>query len=253
MSTNEVTCTAVERTTLASESEYIDFQWLSSQQPTLFTHKKFNFKSPTCQLQLTKALLKQDFNVDLVLDTSRLIPPVPNRLNYLKWIAALIGDDHRPDPRKVLDIGTGASAIYALIGAKHFGFHFLASDTDVEALEFAQRNVSLNKLDELVSVVSVPSSTDLQRCIAETLLPAFETDRNGKNMSVLSLSEHFRAHLLTLDDPESWTAACRGPVRHSLATDVSQRDILQRLERQYCSRTMSLEGQVLANWPFFTS
>jgi 23S rRNA (adenine1618-N6)-methyltransferase len=76
------------KSSLFSESSNIDFRQLSELQPEIIGKfvdfkGKFNFKDPHSQLALSRAILKLDFGIDLLLDTSRLIPPIPNRMRYL--------------------------------------------------------------------------------------------------------------------------------------------------------------------------
>ncbi|KAJ8599066.1 hypothetical protein CTAYLR_007614 [Chrysophaeum taylorii] len=67
---------------------------------------------------------------------TRLVPCIPNRLAYLCWLREIVG----PGPKRVLDVGTGCSAIYAILGHACFGWSFVATDVDDEALEWARRN-----------------------------------------------------------------------------------------------------------------
>ncbi|KAA8571224.1 hypothetical protein EYC84_000557 [Monilinia fructicola] len=85
---------------------------------------QLDFSDPKSVQQLTKSLLKRDFGLKLILPDDRLCPPVPNRLNYILWLQDLVDtssdtytDSHSLD-RQVhgLDIGTGASCIYPLLG-----------------------------------------------------------------------------------------------------------------------------------------
>ena len=48
--------------------------------------------------------------------------------------------------------GTGASAIYALLGNRLFGWHFLATETDAVCHEAARDNVRGNEMDGEVEV-----------------------------------------------------------------------------------------------------
>ena len=57
-----------------------------------------------------------------------------------------------PEQIKVIDIGTGASCIYPLLGASRFGWKFLATDINEESLQEAQRIIDLNDLGSLVSL-----------------------------------------------------------------------------------------------------
>lgn len=40
---------------------------------------------------LTKVLLKKDFRLDWTIPINHLCPPLPQRLNYIHWIAELLG------------------------------------------------------------------------------------------------------------------------------------------------------------------
>ncbi len=53
---------------------------------------------------------------------------------------------------KVLDVGCGASCIYALLGAKRFKWHFHCLESCPEQLECAMHNVHINNLQEMISV-----------------------------------------------------------------------------------------------------
>jgi 23S rRNA (adenine1618-N6)-methyltransferase len=73
-----------------------------------------------------------------------------DRHHYIRFIAELLQSTTpipTPPPRAVhgLDIGTGASAIYALLAARtHPTWHLHGTDTDAHSLSYAQRNVALN-------------------------------------------------------------------------------------------------------------
>ena len=100
---------------------------------------------------LTAALLKEDFGITWWLPDGHLCPTLTSRCNYLLWIEDLLALLPPPPPMpgqsasvKGLDIGTGASAIYALLGAAMLGWAFVASDVTDEALYWARRNATAN-------------------------------------------------------------------------------------------------------------
>ncbi|KAI9641705.1 hypothetical protein NHQ30_009561 [Ciborinia camelliae] len=108
--------------------EDIDFAALGREDPDfgklLKSKSQLDFSDPKSVQQLTKSLLKRDFGLKLTLPDDRLCPPVPNRLNYILWLQNLVDtssdtyiDSYCPG-RQVhgLDIGTGASCIYPLLG-----------------------------------------------------------------------------------------------------------------------------------------
>ncbi|KAK4142582.1 uncharacterized protein C8A04DRAFT_38226 [Dichotomopilus funicola] len=127
---------------------------------------QLDFSDPAATMQLTKTLLKIDFGLEIDLPDDRLCPPVPNRHNYILWLKELMDSTSYEQPgRKLigLDIGTGASCIYPILGTAQRPWHFVATDIDTKSLGYAEKNVRLNRLDEQVRV--------LQRKPADPLIP----------------------------------------------------------------------------------
>ncbi|KAK0663457.1 hypothetical protein QBC41DRAFT_24062 [Cercophora samala] len=116
-----------------------------------------DFTEPKAVMQLTKTLLSLDFNLKLELPDDRLCPPVPNRHNYILWLKELIDtSSYEPPGRPAcgLDIGTGASCIYPLLGtAQRPSWRFFATDIDAKSLQYARRNVMLNQLEGRITVL----------------------------------------------------------------------------------------------------
>ncbi|ELR22561.1 uncharacterized protein ACA1_142640 [Acanthamoeba castellanii str. Neff] len=117
-----------------------------------------DWKDPYAAREVTYALLKNDFDLELDIPIDQLCPPVPNRANYIYWLRDLL---HRnspqlctgPDTRvRGLDIGTGASCIYPLLGAKIHGWSFVATDIDETSLRHARHNVALNRLEATIEL-----------------------------------------------------------------------------------------------------
>ncbi|KAI9920804.1 hypothetical protein PsorP6_000945 [Peronosclerospora sorghi] len=124
--------------------------------------------APKKPLELTKTLLLHDFGLQWEIPINRLCPPLPNRLNYLHWIEDLLGqaDDtafvaQEQDPQTAassqtlvtgIDIGTGASCIFALLGAVQNKWQFLATEIDAESYACARENVTRNHLETLITV-----------------------------------------------------------------------------------------------------
>ncbi|PCH37807.1 S-adenosyl-L-methionine dependent methyltransferase [Wolfiporia cocos MD-104 SS10] len=139
-----------------------------------------DFKNELSQRCLTEALLHRDFNLTIAVPDDRLCPPVPNRLNYILWLqdilsaTALITSDSEAQNLLGIDIGTGSSAIYPLLGCQSDQrWAFIATDVDEKSLDFARRNVQTNLLDSRISVVkSDPTGPILLRVLQDdTLLP----------------------------------------------------------------------------------
>ncbi|XP_068945733.1 RNA N6-adenosine-methyltransferase METTL16 [Petaurus breviceps papuanus] len=154
-----------------------DFAYLASKYPDFKQHVQINltgrvslnFKDPEAVRALTCTLLKEDFGLSIDIPLERLIPTVPLRLNYIHWVEDLIGpwDQARSALRRGIDIGTGASCIYPLLGATLNGWYFLATEVDDMCFNYAKKNVEQNNLSDLIKVVKVPQKTLLMDALKE--------------------------------------------------------------------------------------
>ncbi|TKS81077.1 Methyltransferase-like protein 16 [Collichthys lucidus] len=150
-----------------------DFGYLASKYPDFQQHVHtsltgrpvVNFKEPEAVRALTCTLLKEDFGLSIEIPLERLIPTVPLRLNYIHWVEDLI--DGQKQPRRGIDIGTGASCIYPLLGATMNGWYFLATEVDDICFDYATKNVEQNSLSDLIKVVKVPQKTLLMDALKE--------------------------------------------------------------------------------------
>jgi 23S rRNA (adenine1618-N6)-methyltransferase len=93
--------------------------------------RELDFNDAKSVMQLTKTLLSLDFGLKIVLPDDRLCPPVPNRHNYILWLKDLLDTStYEPQRRQKvgLDIGTGASCIYPLLGCTQRPWSFIATE-----------------------------------------------------------------------------------------------------------------------------
>ncbi|KAM3875239.1 RNA N(6)-adenosine-methyltransferase mettl16 [Diretmus argenteus] len=144
-------------------SKYPDFQQYVS--TSLSGRPIVNFKEPEAVRALTCTLLKEDFGLTIEIPLERLIPTVPLRLNYIHWVEDLINGQGQLC--KGIDIGTGASCIYPLLGATMNGWYFLATEVDDICFDYATKNVEQNNLSDLIKVVKVPQKTLLMDALKE--------------------------------------------------------------------------------------
>lgn len=158
--------------------EYLDYWDLAARQPRL---KPFVFKNKyggtsidyTNQLALrtlTSCLLQEFYGIlNWRIPDGYLCPPVPQRVDYLHKMADLLGtgpagpSGEAPAPPRGarvrgLDVGTGASSIYCLLGAREYGWSFVGSDIDGVALESARGIVKENDLGSQIELRHQPSS-----------------------------------------------------------------------------------------------
>ncbi|EJD04864.1 uncharacterized protein FOMMEDRAFT_153997 [Fomitiporia mediterranea MF3/22] len=156
-----------------------------------------DFKNVEAQRCLTEALLWRDFQVKFSLPEGRLCPPVPNRLNYILWLQDIISEsfhafEKRPEVIGI-DIGTGASAIYPLLGCKvDPTWKFIGTEIDPVSHESAIANVEKNGLGNWIRICKLSSPTPIltpfydypDECFTFTMCnPPFYADTNDVERS----------------------------------------------------------------------
>ena len=111
-----------------------------------------DFQNVLAVRMLNRALLKTYYNINFWdIPPNYLCPPIPGRVDYIHYLADLLAQGNNQEiPRgrnvKVLDIGTGASLVYPLIGQSEYGWHFTGVDIDPIAIKSAQQICQFNKL-----------------------------------------------------------------------------------------------------------
>jgi len=107
-----------------------------------------DFADPTAVKALNRALLAEAYGIrGWDIPPGYLCPPIPGRADYLHHLADLLAEDGaipRGPAVRVLDIGTGASVIYPLLGHREYGWSFVGSDIDEAALASAARILAAN-------------------------------------------------------------------------------------------------------------
>lgn len=85
-----------------------------------------------------------------------LCPPIPGRADYIHQVVDLLADNNSGSENKkphVLDIGTGASLIYPIVGSQSYGWYFTATDIDPVSINTAKAICEINpNLKKLVTV-----------------------------------------------------------------------------------------------------
>ncbi len=128
-----------------------------------------DFSDPRAVRALNRALLRSQYGIaHWPLASGYLCPPVPGRADYLHTLADLLAAPDGTIPRgpsvRVLDIGVGASAIYPLLGHAEYGWSFVGSEVDAQALASAQAIVDANP--GLSEVIELRQQHDRNRIFA---------------------------------------------------------------------------------------
>lgn len=109
-----------------------------------------DFSNPQAVRMLNRALLRAHYGINnWDIPDGYLCPPIPGRVDYLHGLADLLAESNRGViPRGpgvcVLDIGVGANVIYPLLGQAEYGWRFVGSDIDANAVAVAGAIVQSN-------------------------------------------------------------------------------------------------------------
>ncbi len=121
-------------------------------------HATIDFASPQAVRLLNRALIASQYGIaHWQFPDGYLCPPIPGRADYVHGLADLLAQDNggvipRGPALCALDIGVGASAIYPLLGQVEYGWRFLGSEIDAQALHSARAIVAANALGALIEL-----------------------------------------------------------------------------------------------------
>jgi len=137
-----------------------DFVSLIQGYPSLSPHVETNahgnlsiaFDDPSAVKALNTALLKCYYHInDWDIPEGALCPPIPGRVDYIHYIAELLGCNELTTEQTVispkitlLDIGTGANGIYPLLACKVYGWHCVGSDINTQSLDNVSSIIARN-------------------------------------------------------------------------------------------------------------
>lgn len=138
--------------------ERYNFRELTETNPELGKYVKVNaygdesidFANPKAVKWLNKTLLKHYYSIAYWdIPTGYLCPPIPGRADYIHHIADLLGSSNMgkiPTGAKIkcMDIGIGASCVFPIIGNKEYGWSFIGTDIDKDALESSRKIITNN-------------------------------------------------------------------------------------------------------------
>lgn len=148
-----------------------DFPVLAQLEPRLAPFLKYapdgrttlDFSQPEAVYLLNRTLLLRDYQLrHWDIPAENLIPPIPGRLDYIHAL-----HDLHPTIKRVLDIGTGASLIYPILGVGEYGWSFLASEVDGRSYRVASAILKANFI--LRGRVKVVRQPDPERVLHNVL------------------------------------------------------------------------------------
>jgi 23S rRNA (adenine1618-N6)-methyltransferase len=110
-----------------------------------------DFANPLAVKSLNFALLKSNYKINFWdIPDGYLCPPIPGRVDYIHHLNDLLvqtsqGYTPRKSSVNIIDIGTGASCIYPILGQREYNWHFVATDIDPISINVAKQIVAADK------------------------------------------------------------------------------------------------------------
>lgn len=118
--------------------------------------ESIDFANPAAVKALNQALLALHYGIlRWDIPPRYLCPPVPGRADYVHCLADVLASANggvipRGKTIRALDIGVGANCIYPLLGHAEYGWRFVGSDIDADALNCAEAIVQANALSTAI-------------------------------------------------------------------------------------------------------
>ncbi|MGH2664276.1 23S rRNA (adenine(1618)-N(6))-methyltransferase RlmF [Flavobacterium sp.] len=182
--------TTTEKTSLHPRNPHrfrYDFEQLISNCPELknfITSNKhttedsditIDFSNPDAVKSLNKALLISHYNIqNWDIPSSYLCPPIPGRADYIHYIADVLAETNNgiiPKGTTVegLDIGVGANCIYPIIGNSAYGWSFVGTDIDENAIQNCKKIIQNNP--KLIEAISLQLQTESRFIFKNIIAP----------------------------------------------------------------------------------
>lgn len=196
-----------------------------------------DFSNPAAVKALNTALLIHYYGLNVWdIPDGYLCPPVPGRADYIHGIADVLAQYNGGKPPigktvKGLDIGTGANAIYPIIGSHQYGWRFVGTDIDRVAVKSAQMLAKNNP--SLAALFSVRQQNNKDKIFD----------------GVLRTNEHFTFSMCNPPFHKSAKDAARGSLRKIKGLQNNQRKRnAQRSTLKHQPATLNFGGRANELW-----
>jgi 23S rRNA (adenine1618-N6)-methyltransferase len=114
-----------------------------------FKVRSIDFSNPKAVKELNRSLLRHHYGIHFWdFPDENLCPPIPGRVDYIHHLSDLTENEKV----HVLDIGTGATCIYPLLGVSEYGWTFVGTDVDRDSLVSAQKIIDKNNLNDSIAL-----------------------------------------------------------------------------------------------------
>ena len=124
-----------------------------------YKKQTIDFANAKAVKALNTALLKVHYTIDFwQFPDTNLCPPIPGRVDYIHHIYNLLNASNLNKDITILDIGTGASCIYPLLGNAEYNWNFVATDSHKKSIAYAEKIIIKNKLKKSVQLKHQPNT-----------------------------------------------------------------------------------------------
>ena len=155
---------------IESSPELVEFVSINQ-----YGNQSVDFFNPAAVRALNRALLRAHYEIDYWrIPEGFLCPPIPGRVDYIHYLADLLGEENEKKiPKgnhiKCLDIGTGASIIYPLLGHAEYAWSFVGTDIEYKALKSAKSILRANNI--LKSKIELRAQKDFKSIFKSMVAP----------------------------------------------------------------------------------
>jgi len=138
-------------------------------------NQTIDFSNPDAVKALNKAILITDYDIkNWDIPQNYLCPPIPGRADYIHYIADLLASSNNgiiPEGENIigLDIGIGANCIYPIIGNFAYGWSFVGTDIDENAIQNCKKIIAQNP--KLIEAISLQLQTESRYIFKNIILP----------------------------------------------------------------------------------
>ncbi|MDT0557629.1 23S rRNA (adenine(1618)-N(6))-methyltransferase RlmF [Ichthyenterobacterium sp. W332] len=118
-----------------------------------FGNRSIDFSDPKAVKQFNTALLVKHYGITYwQFSDANLCPPIPGRADYIHHLNDLLVRSNLENTSTILDIGTGATCIYPLLGHAIYNWKFIATDISLEALSNSKLIIAKNGFEEAIQL-----------------------------------------------------------------------------------------------------
>jgi 23S rRNA (adenine1618-N6)-methyltransferase len=140
-----------------------------------YNNQTIDFSNPEAVKSLNKSILILDYDIqNWDLPKDYLCPPIPGRVDYIHYLADLLATKNNniiPEGENVigLDIGIGSNCIYPILGNSIYGWSFVGTDIDENAIQNCKKIIEQNP--KLIDAVSLQLQVESRFIFKNIILP----------------------------------------------------------------------------------